>query len=281
VTSRPRLPRRKALTFIVGLKCSEGLVICADRLESDGVTNRYRQKLECVNVGSEWGVCWAGSGSAYAVDKFSDQLKRSLGNDSYNRAAIEEKAEVCLEFVRQSYSANEQISIVLGPFGSPIEKQGTPPVIGLPEFHLYRGSSDSSCLSPEKEYCCAGMDVTLAGFTLANTYHRFMPVSHGKRLGIFVTSLMKKYADRVGGPTDVFFYLLGAQSWTPMIDREVSETERDFHPISLEESVSKWWLHNPKNCDLNELTQTALLKRMALNGERTSEADKIRGPRKK
>jgi len=65
------------------------------------------------------------------------------------------------------------------------------------EVRLYRGSSAVCCASPERAYACAGMDVTLAQFMLRNIYNRLISVSEATKLGVFVTALMKDYADGV------------------------------------------------------------------------------------
>ncbi|MGA2162851.1 MAG: hypothetical protein ABSH36_00100, partial [Solirubrobacteraceae bacterium] len=92
-----RLPvRRKAVTFVVGMKCHDGLVLCADTLESDGVTKTYHTKLSQFlwNDGVEdWGLCWGASGSSYTCDKFKDKMKQAFKKQKYNRAAIEEMPE--------------------------------------------------------------------------------------------------------------------------------------------------------------------------------------------
>jgi hypothetical protein len=252
------------VTFIVGMKCSGGLVLAADELESDGVTKRNRQKLTSVmepDLG--WGMCWAGSGTAYTVDKFSDKLKQAVRGKDYNRAAIENDVETCLEFIRQSYSAEHRIDIVLGLFGKP-KNQSDPKIEPPPEYYLYKGSSETACIAPQKDYCCAGMDVTLAAFILNNTHHFLMPVEHGKRLAVFVTALMKEYADGVGGPTDVFYYEIGENTWSPMVDSEVRDAEREIRISDFGEAVSKFWLDQPANKNLDEMTAVQLRYRSVM-----------------
>jgi hypothetical protein len=258
------------MTFVLGMRCSNGLVICADMLESDGITKRYRNKLAAITVGNEWGVAWGCSGSAFTCDKFTDKLKASVNNaGNYNRAALENDVEVCLEFIRQSYSAEHGISVVVGIFGQPVEKveaatQET--ILGPPEFHLYRGASNVACISPINDYCIAGMDVTLAGCVLANTYHPFIPLEHGKRLGVFITSLMKEHAEGVGGETRCIYYQFAAPGcFTAMTDREVSVIEKTFPISSFDEAITKYWLDFDENRNLEELTQSHLDRRRALS----------------
>jgi hypothetical protein len=236
------------------------MVICADTLESDGYTKKYRNKLVSRNIGGEWGVRWGGSGNAYVADKFSDKLIQMLGNDSYNRATFEIHAESCLEFIRTQYSRPvDQIDIVLGLFGRALQvEKGFAPVLGIPEFHLYKGSSELACFASQKEYCCGGMDVTLSEFILANSYTRFIKVSEATRLGIFTTSAMKKYADGVGGDTTVYTHLRGTDRWTTLTDSELSVIESDVSVESAEINMSKFWVNSPNRINLNKMTEAEI-----------------------
>lgn len=241
------------MTFVLGLKCADGLVMCADRLESDGVTKSYRNKLSFQSSGNDWGICCGASGNGYTCDKFADKMEQILKEKPYNRASIETDVETCLEFIRQSYAAEHQITIVAGLYGRTMQKE-----IGPWEFHLYRGSSGSGCLSPIRDYACAGMDVTLAGFTLSNIFHRWMPVEHGKQLAVFVTALMKEHADGVGGPSDCFYHIVGAPTWEPVLDREIVELESKFSTTSFNEAVTRYWLEFHENRNLKEFTGSEL-----------------------
>jgi hypothetical protein len=107
------------------------------------------------------------------------------------------------------------------------------------------------------------MDVTLADFFLTNTYHPLMPVSHGCRLGVFATNLMKRHADGVGGDTDCVSHIIGTSGWKFALDRELADIEKAFPLSSLDESVSRYWMAFDTNQDLSELTQAELNVRRA------------------
>lgn len=243
-----RPPERKPhVTFILGLNCSDGIVLCADSLESDGMTRSYKNKLESVHISDEWGICWGGSGSSAVVDKFSDKLKFALGNGSFNRHEIENKMDTCLELIHQDYP-RDPISIVAGLFGRPQVTGPTKDIyLGHQERYLYRGYSQSACVSPVKDYSVAGMDVTLASFILGNTYHVLMSVMEAKRLGIFVTALMKKYAEGVGGPILVIFHTQHDSHWFRMDPEKVAEVEGDYSVEDADAQMSAYWAaRNPR-----------------------------------
>ena len=84
------LSRKPRMTFIAGFNCRDGIVLCADQLETDGVTRRYRCKLEGIEMNNAWAVSWAGAGDAHLIDKFTDKLKQALtGLNEFDRAHIE------------------------------------------------------------------------------------------------------------------------------------------------------------------------------------------------
>lgn len=237
-----RLPgRRPRMTFILGMKCSDGIVICGDRMEADGFSVRQRPKLEVLNVGNEWGVCWGGSGTSNPIDRFSAQLYKALGNDSFNKEFIEKKVDSCLKFIKNN-NKDEYIKIVLGVFGRRVmkPKKGAP-YLGHLEQVLYSGDSESCCISPEREWCCAGLDSTLTKFLMASSFHRGMDVLEAQQLGIWVTGLMKKYAAGVGGPTDVAFSIPGFGAWLNMEEANVAKMENRYAADDTKTYIGQYW----------------------------------------
>jgi 20S proteasome alpha/beta subunit len=231
--------RRPRITFIAGFNCSDGIVLCADQLESDGVTKRYRCKLEGSTMNDEWSLAWGGAGDAHIIDKFTDKFKRSLIRlHDYNRADIELAAESALTLVHQDHP-REPIQIVLA-----LWSQGsiTPKGPRVAERLLYRGRSDNQCIARETDYCIAGMDVTLASFILRNTFRsRRTTVDQAKRLAVWVTSLMKEYAEGVGGDTNVIACRTGHIGWEELREDEVDALEAELTPRTIGRMVSQYW----------------------------------------
>lgn len=176
---------------------------------------------------------------------------------------LELRIEACLQFVRKQYSRpSDQIDIVIGLFGRQLLKDDKDkPFLGAPEFHLYKGSSDTACIAEQKDYCMAGMDCTLAGFFLDNARNPFMFVNEGIRLAFIVTSLMNKYADGCGGPIDCFSYRIGASEWEPMLDNELKQLEEDFPISEIESHITSFWCNHPKRTTNEEMLQAEIHKR--------------------
>lgn len=232
------------MTFVAGFNCTDGFVLCADQLETDGVTKRYRCKLEAHQVSDEWGIVWGGSGTADVVDKFSDYFRPHITGDSFDSYKIRNNLDTCLTLIHQDHPL-DGIAIVAGVYGRPLNKDPQP-FLGIPENYVYRGRSSTQCVAVEKEFTIAGMDVTLAQFVLRNTYTRLMPIDQAVRLGIFVTSLMKEYADGVGGDTNVITHTHGSQFMKNYDPGEIKKIEKEIPLGDFNWLMTNfWWTKNP------------------------------------
>jgi len=225
------------MTFVAGFKCSDGIVLCADQLESDGITKRYRPKIEGITVDYDWGVCWGVAGTGDVIDKFSAKFKGSLGHlTEFHQANIELAAEAALAMMNVEYPGHV-VQVIVGAWSEPIVK---PSKIEVAKILLYRGRSDVRCLAPESQYAICGADVTLAEFILRNTF-RNMSAKEGIRLGVFVTALMKEYAEGVGGPTDVLSYRRAETDWHGPSPEEVDAIELGLQIDAFERMAADWW----------------------------------------
>jgi len=266
------------MTFIVGMRCSDGIVILADTLESGGVVKRYRQKVHAENVIAGWGVAWGVAGNAHVADKFSQKLRELLGHDFYECHKTELVVERCLKWIRQQYSGpDEDIDVILGMFGTsrrdPRSRGVSTPT---PEQYLYRADSLTGCLAPVKDYYTAGMDVTLATFILENMRNPFGYIDEAIRLGVFATAVMKKYATGVGGDTNGFVYRLGIDGWAPVLERDILEIELSFPVVALERCASEFWMNHPKARNNAEMlsSQLRITKSLGRRGSKQSASRK-------
>jgi len=207
------------MTFIVGLHCHDGIAMCADSLEGDGITKQYVHKLTCVTTSygktkgkgwpkphkKDWGFCLGGAGSSIGIDKFRDKWQQLVGAmHTFDLTQLELTAESALRYMKESYP-DIGFDIMLGISG------------GAPSFltRLYRTYEGLPCLRPisQGEFVCLGMDTSLARFLLSALFDSGMDVDEAVGLGILVTSLMKNHADGVGGPTTIFSYVRKQNVW--------------------------------------------------------------------
>lgn len=230
------------MTFVIGIKCMNGLVLAADSLEGDGITKNYVNKLE-VYQRRDWGLCWGcSSNNARVINKFSDKFKQSLnGVKKYDRNKIEAVMETCLKGIGKRYSYQDGVALIAGLYGQKIFKTIDPPSIkttGM-DWNLYKGDSGSACAALQEFHCCTGTgDNSLANFILRNTYFPGDRVSEVQKLAILITSLMKEYADAVGGQTRVWSLAFGNRcQWIPLLDFQIDEIEKEFSVKQIERTI--------------------------------------------
>jgi hypothetical protein len=217
-------------------------VLCADRMEADGYSVRHRMKLETVSGrnGDEWGVCWGGSGGSNTVDKFTAMFRRAiLSRDSFDKVAIEQDAENCLRTITADYGA--RVDIVVGVFGRSAPSQPL-------HQSLYRGDTETCCLAPEREWCCAGLDTTLTKFLMQSTYRSALDLAEAQELAVWVTAIMKVFAHGVGGPTDVAFHVgfTRRDEWIEMSRNEIDEIEQRLPADESVIHMTRYWAARPK-----------------------------------
>ncbi len=188
------------MTFVVGFKCVDGIVICTDSLEADGLTKRPVDKTRLMGT-TDWTVAVAGAGSSGLIDKFCDELSSEIGRGSYDQKHFEKTIEEALVKFRYQYQESEDHFRVLVGISS----------VQVPEFRLYR--SDSSHLSPIKDHAHIGMGHSLWRFLSANLYVPGNSVDDNSRLAIFIMREAINHVDGVDGPIRLASYTFGNERW--------------------------------------------------------------------
>jgi 20S proteasome alpha/beta subunit len=211
-----RLPGRKAVTFILGLHCKNGLVLAADSLEADGYTKKIVQKIFKYEVEGKWGMAFGCAGTGAACTNFSDRLLELLDDkQAYDRRGTEKLVEATMSYMKQEYP-NEHLDVVVGMWSAnPVETR------------LYKAASNTQCLSVEMDYVCAGLDVSLARFLLDSIFIG-CDANHldGSHIAAVVTSIMKEKADGVGGPTQMLHYGVGMPAWCELSRKAIAQIEQ-------------------------------------------------------
>jgi 20S proteasome alpha/beta subunit len=229
------------VTFIVGMKCVDGLILAADSLEADGYNKKLVQKLFKHEVEGQWGLAFGCSGTGAACTNFGDRLLE-LVNDKqpYDRRGTEKLIEATMAYMKSQYPS-EHLDVILGLWSrSPLQTR------------LYRAQSTVQCLSVESGYVCAGLDVSLARFLLDSLLTSDSRVSDSGYLAAFVTSVMKDKADGVGGPTQLLYYHENATRWGEPSKKVISDIEkggfieREFSIAALEKAIKHFcWSRFP------------------------------------
>jgi hypothetical protein len=254
------------MTFIVGMHCFDGIVMCADSLEGDGITKQYVHKLKCVTMSpdgntdwvphqSDWGFCLGGAGSSIGIDKFKDKWNQLImPMEKFDLQKIELTAEASLRYMKENYS-DIGFDIMLALSG------GSPANFAT---RLYRTYEGIPCLRPIEhgEFTCLGMDTSLARFLLDALFDPRMPTEEAVGLGVLVTSLMKNHADGVGGPTTMFSYTRKGNEWHGYNEENMEDWESSFPAKDVYELLREFWVE--KNPDYKDRNRYRILR-----GDRT------------
>jgi 20S proteasome alpha/beta subunit len=203
VAHKLRLPERKRMTFIVGLRCTDGLVLCSDSLEADGYNKRMVKKLFKYE-GDGWGLAFGCSSSSAACTNFGDRLLELLDDKQpYDRRGTEKLIEATMAYMKREYP-EEILAVVIALWSCKPTK----------ELRLYKAHSHTQCLQVESDYTCAGLDVSLARFLLDSVVGgEDIRVLEGAFIANFITSVMKEKADGVGGPIQMILYRNSETRW--------------------------------------------------------------------
>lgn len=236
-----RLPERKAVTFIVGLRCKDGVVLCSDSLESDGYIKGNVQKLFKYELPGKWGLAFGCSGTSAACSNFGDRLLERIADKvSYDRRSTERLIETTIAEMKQYYP-NEFLDVIVGLWS-----------LSPPENRLYKARTNTECLSIEANFVCAGMDVSLARFLLNSIFTDDVTVHDGGYIAAFVTNVMKEKADSVGGPTQLLCYVAGKEKWAAPKKEVIAKIERggfiegQFRLVDLEKLIRQFcWSRFP------------------------------------
>ena len=222
------------MTFIVGLNCCDGIVLCTDSLEDDGITKKPVDKIKMMGT-PEWGVAIAGSGGGRIIDKFCDEVKNRLPRGKFDRTAIEAKIEEVLAEFNSKYVKTQddlfQVIIALhsGPGGQRL---------------LYEGSG--TFLSPVTDECHTGMGNDIWRVLADTLYDNKNCVEDNVRLAIFATRLAIRYASRVDAPIQVVSYTFGDQSWKVHGPGKISRIDYELSPYTFRDALRNYWsTHNP------------------------------------
>ncbi len=223
------------MTITLGFQCFDGIVLCADSLESDGVTKRFVEKLWTYEVQDEWGIAIASAGEADLADSFNDDLKEVLGNSDFDEVILLSKLKLAIKSVRESYPDAE--------FGF------LAAVYGMPSLYkkLFRVTDESKHLGPIRRYQALGIGGGLATFLASQLYRNSMCVEECIRLGAFILAQVKEHTEGCGGPTSILSYGGIGQPATSfkVWDRaDIDAIEKELSSEKLGDALWKFWESN-------------------------------------
>jgi 20S proteasome alpha/beta subunit len=185
------------MTFVVGFRCANGVVLCTDSLEADGVTKRHIDKTRVITA-PDWGVAISGAGPGGLIDKFTSEVSSSLQHGTYDPKLIESTIEYTLTNFRSQYQ--EPFRVLVGVYCP-----------RLNTYALYR--SDDNYLAPISDHAHIGMGHSLWRFFVENLHVIGNSVDDNSRLALFIMRQAINYVDGVGGPIRLVSFTRGDHVW--------------------------------------------------------------------
>jgi 20S proteasome alpha/beta subunit len=220
-----------AVTFIVGLKCCDGIVLCTDSLEEDGITKKRVDKISLIG-GAGWGLAIAGAGGGGIIDKFCGEVRTRLPRGAFDRYSIENTIEAVLAEFHANYT--DQFGILAGVYSSPAT------------YFLYRADASSNVLSPVADEAHIGTGNSLWRLISDPLYDHKNCVADNTRLAIFATRLATRYAAGVDEPIQVVSCTFGDQFWASPTQNEIKVIEAELRLDDFKDVLRGYWrMHNP------------------------------------
>ncbi len=217
------------MTFIIGLKCTDGVILCTDSLEDDGITKKTVNKIRTMGT-HEWPVAMSVSGPSGICDKFADRVSTELRQATLDLNLIEQTVETVLSQFHATYQDPfEVITAVHDSSGN---------------HFLYRGTK--GVLSQEKQECHTGMGNELWRMLADTVYDERNSVADNIRLATLATRLAIKYSSGVDGPVQAVSHTFGQLGWnwkwyTPS---EILAIESEINLDAFKESLQSFWRKN-------------------------------------
>jgi hypothetical protein len=230
--------RRPRVTFLVGFHCFDGLVLCGDSEEGDGVNKRYVDKIYCESVPLEREVCFGGAGDSIGIAKFKEKLLGIVKAGVDSRIAVELAVEKVLQHMKDMYPEGA-FSLL---FSQSDATSG--------EAFLYRTYDNTPELLPidQGDFACIGMDTSLAHFVLTAIVDPLIGVKEAMRLGIYATAIMKAHTFGVSGSSILFTYKKSERQWERHYAPEIMEIESRFPIADIQLILTQDW--KQKNADI-------------------------------
>jgi len=226
------------MTFIVGLTCHDGLVLCADSLEDDNITKRTVNKIHKMGT-TQWGIAMAGAGPGSTINKLWDELATKLNEPvPFDRAYVESEIEKTLTEFGAKYvlSSDDNFQVIVAAYDKPSI------------FHrLYHGSclyGQSVVLSPVSHDCRVGMGHELWALLSDVLYEGKNSVEDNVRLAIFATQLAIEYASGVDEPIQLLSYSFGDGVWATYRPGTIKAIQAELPLDGFKKSLKDYWRRN-------------------------------------
>jgi 20S proteasome alpha/beta subunit len=183
------------MTYILGLRCTEGLVVASDFQESIEDLKRYVSKLEIVAFGS-YELVLGGAGDGRAITAFIQHLKDNRHRCASFRSARKLLSKTLDAFLRRRAKRQRRKRPATVVFLAAIRhRKGKDP----PQLWKVRAGEVTEVSSS----AAIGIDEPLYDYLTARYFRPNRPLGQAVLAAILVTAMAKETSVSVGGPTRV------------------------------------------------------------------------------
>ncbi|HUY14501.1 MAG TPA: hypothetical protein VMX16_12895 [Terriglobia bacterium] len=181
------------MTAVIGMVCSDGIVIAADQQISVPGQFKYHEcKIEVQDRSPDWIVTFAYAGSPSLMKEAKGKILEKLRKDvpDVTPEAVHAVAESVLEGMgRQYVELDLQLLIA---------------TVTVSSLELLRFDGQSRALYAADGFNCLGVgDSSLIRFLSDALYSKTMSIYDAANLAVYLIDKAKKYIDHCGGETDL------------------------------------------------------------------------------
>lgn len=217
------------MTIALGFNCSDGIVLCADSLESDGYSKTPVNKIWCYETQDQWGIAVASAGESDFIESFTDNLKNLFTGEHFNEDWIMMMLRKAINEARVTYPDLRWAALfsLFGP--SPFDRR------------LLRVSEQSKHIAPVARYEAVGIGSCLAKFLCSKMFRLFMTVDEAAELAVFSVLQCTEQVDGCGLPISLLSWKIGQKGWAPYHPTQVHKIVDKFNDNSLRENLLDYW----------------------------------------
>ena len=181
------------MTYILGARCTDGVVLVSDSKVSGGNTPLYEEKLTEVLTSL---AVMGGSGPGGLIERFLKEIKTQVDNNQI------ESDEDLINFIEdRSLELSQKYARRIGHFGV---------LIGVRsgyESELHNLFTQNGFMEPVKKYATIGSGEPYGAFLLKYLWHEDMSMMDFASLGYFLIRYVtnSELDDSVGGDPTVWF----------------------------------------------------------------------------
>ena len=216
------------MTFILGMRCIDGLVLCADALEEDGIVKKRVNKIFRIEDDADWGIAIAGAGDGGIIDKFNVEAQVRLPKMILDRYGIENYIEELLSEFRMKYRQG-RFSLIVAFYNK-----------STSDCFLYR--SEDMILAPVEGSVQIGCGNELWSLLADSIYDRKHTVLDNIAVGSFATRLAAHYAVGVGEPIQIISYTKESDGWSSLGGWDLDTfLVRHVTAGNINAAIREWW----------------------------------------